>query len=75
MRERALPVTLGTFPEEASASDDDNSDDNSGHAQLGMTVRPLTPDLASRLELPRTVGDADFAGCLAALDCGTITAL
>ncbi|HZS40966.1 MAG TPA: M14 family zinc carboxypeptidase [Polyangia bacterium] len=27
------------------------------------------------LELPRTVGDADYAGCLAALDCATIATL
>jgi serine protease Do len=48
--EKNIPVVLGTFPDEterqAEAADE--------HAQLGMTLQNLTPDLAQRLELPRT---------------------
>jgi serine protease Do len=46
----SLNVTLGTFPEET-----DNASEESGgekRAQLGMTLRNLTPDIAQRLELP-----------------------
>ncbi len=43
-------MTLGTFPDENQQADDS---DKEGKAQLGMTLRNLTPDLAERLELPR----------------------
>jgi serine protease Do len=49
--ERTIPVTLGTFPEQGDDSDDDRSE---GRAELGMTLRNLTPDVAERLEMPRT---------------------
>ena len=47
--EREISVTLGTFPdtEEADATEDSHK------AQLGMSLRDLSPDLAERLELPR----------------------
>jgi serine protease Do len=48
--EQTVAVTLGTFPEE-TADSDSGSDDR---GQLGMTLRNLTPDVADRLELPRT---------------------
>jgi serine protease Do len=48
--EQTISVKLGTFPEETA-----EEDTSAGHgAELGMTLRNLTPDLASRLELPRT---------------------
>ncbi len=48
--EQTIAVTLGTFPEEAA-----DADEGAGHrGQLGMTLRNLTPDMADRLELPRT---------------------
>jgi len=48
--ERTIAVTLGTFPEQGEESDDDQA---SGRAELGMTLRNLTPDIAERLEMPR----------------------
>ena len=48
--EQTIAVTLGTFPEETA-----DADEGAGHrGQLGMTLRNLTPDMADRLELPRT---------------------
>jgi serine protease Do len=49
--EKTIPVTLGTFPEESQEGED--SPRGGGRAQLGMTLRNLTPDLAQRLDLPR----------------------
>jgi serine protease Do len=51
--ERTVPVTLGTFPEETASASDQG--DEGGSAQLGMTLRNLTPELAERLDLPRGV--------------------
>ena len=48
--ERTVSVTLGTFPEQGEESDDNRS---AGNAELGMTLRNLTPDIAERLEMPR----------------------
>jgi serine protease Do len=50
--DRNVNLTLGTFPEEAAEGDDQDEDE--AGVQLGMTLRELTPDLAGRLELPRT---------------------
>jgi len=47
--EQTIPVTLGTFPDEAADADNESG----AHGQLGMTLRNLTPDMADRLELPR----------------------
>ena len=47
--EKAVTVTLGTFPEEG----EEQKVEAEGRAQLGMTLRNLTPDIAERLELPR----------------------
>ena len=52
--EKVVPVTLGTFPEETADASDDN-DEGGGTAQLGMTLRNLTPEMAERLDLPRGV--------------------
>jgi serine protease Do len=49
--EKTIPVTLGTFPDEGQEGED--SPRGGGRAQLGMTLRNLTPELAQRLELPR----------------------
>jgi serine protease Do len=49
--ERAMPVTLGTFPEQGDESEEGQA---AGKAELGMTLRNLTPDVAERLEMPRT---------------------
>jgi serine protease Do len=48
--EKTITVTLGTFPDENQEAEDSS---RGGRAQLGMTLRNLTPDLAERLELPR----------------------
>ena len=48
--EQTIAVTLGTFPEETSDADNESST----RGQLGMTLRNLTPDMADRLELPRS---------------------
>jgi serine protease Do len=52
-QETTIPVTLGTFPEETADAAEDN--DEGGTAQLGMTLRNLTPELSERLDLPRGV--------------------
>jgi serine protease Do len=49
--EKQISLTLGTFPDEVAEADDQEEE---GGVQLGMTLRELTPDLAARLELPRT---------------------
>jgi serine protease Do len=51
--EKVVPVTLGTFPEETADATEES--DEGGSAQLGMTLRNLTPELAERLDLPRGV--------------------
>jgi serine protease Do len=51
-REQTIAVKLGTFPEQGV--DDDDDDTEEGKAELGMTLRNLTPDIALRLEMPRT---------------------
>jgi serine protease Do len=48
--EKSVPVTLGTFPDESERRAE--ADDQ--HAELGMTLQNLSPELAQRLELPRT---------------------
>jgi serine protease Do len=52
---KTIPVTLGTFPDQVAES---GSEDAEGHVQLGMTLRDLSPELAERLELPRTTRGA-----------------
>jgi serine protease Do len=47
--ERSLSVTLGTFPEQEAEAEASHE----GRAQLGMTLRDLSPGLAEQLELPR----------------------
>ncbi len=48
--ERTIAVTLGTFPDSPDAEEDEGDE---GRAELGMTLRNLTPDVAERLEMPR----------------------
>jgi serine protease Do len=48
-QERTVPVTLGTFPDENETADDEGE----AKAELGMSLRNLTPDVAERLDLPR----------------------
>jgi serine protease Do len=50
--EKVVPVTLGTFPEETADASEEAGEDG-GSAQLGMTLRNLTSDMAERLDLPR----------------------
>lgn len=52
--ETTVPVTLGTFPEDTANASDEGGEEG-GSAQLGMTLRNLTPELAERLDLPRGV--------------------
>jgi serine protease Do len=47
----SVTVTLGTFPEEVENGAEANNSDK--RAQLGMTLRNLTPEIADRLEIPR----------------------
>ena len=49
--ERNMSLTLGTFPEETAEGEDEEEE---AGVQLGMTLRELTPELAARLEMPRT---------------------
>jgi len=49
--DKTVSLTLGTFPEEGAEGD--NQEEEAG-VQLGMTLRELTPDVAARLEMPRT---------------------
>jgi serine protease Do len=49
--DKTVSLTLGTFPEERAEAD--REEQESG-VQLGMTLREMTPDLAARLEMPRT---------------------
>jgi serine protease Do len=53
--EKSLTVTLGTFPDETQEVE---SAEKGGRPQLGMTLRNLTPDLAERLEMPRSTRGA-----------------
>jgi serine protease Do len=48
--EKSVSIDLGTFPEENEQA----AVEKNGKAQLGMTLKDLTGDLAERLELPRT---------------------
>ena len=50
--EQTVAVTLGTFPEQGTEEASD--DQAAGKAELGMTLRNLTPDIAERMEMPRT---------------------
>ncbi len=50
--EQTISVTLGTFPEQGRGEPTTTATD--GKAELGMTLRNLTPDIAERLEMPRT---------------------
>jgi serine protease Do len=47
--EKEIAVTLGTFPD----AEEDSDTQEASKAQLGMTLRDLTPDVAERLEMPR----------------------
>jgi serine protease Do len=49
--DRTIAVTLGTFPEQGEETEEGQG---AGKAELGMTLRNLTPDVAERLEMPRT---------------------
>ncbi|MCI0672746.1 MAG: PDZ domain-containing protein, partial [Myxococcaceae bacterium] len=54
-QERDVSVTLGTFPDEGA---DDARSEGQGQAELGMTLRDLTPELADRLNAPRSTRGA-----------------
>jgi serine protease Do len=47
---KTISVALGTFPDENEKAEDEEG----RKGKLGMTLRDLSPDLAERLELPRT---------------------
>ncbi len=49
--EKTISVTLGTFPDDPTGTEEETED---GKHELGMTLRNLTPDMAERMELPRT---------------------
>src|SRR5262249_49625014 len=63
--EQELSATLGERPGEGSAKVDANG--SAGGAKLGVSVQPLTPELAAQLRLPAdtkglVVGDLDPEG-------------
>jgi serine protease Do len=47
--EKAVSVTLGTFPDDGERAENQEQ----ARGQLGMTLRDLTPELAERLDMPR----------------------
>jgi serine protease Do len=49
--EKAVSVTLGTFPEEGEQEETEEA----RKGKLGMTLRDLTPNIVERLDLPRTM--------------------
>ena len=51
---KAITVTLGTFPD----GDEQPDAEQAKRQRLGMTLRDLTPDLAERLDLPRSARGA-----------------
>jgi serine protease Do len=68
---KTVSVTLGTFPDETTAS----STEAGGRASLGMTLRDVTPAIAERMELPRGTRGAlvmDVEAGEAAEDAGLI---
>jgi len=58
-REQQVSATLGEFRPESDREDAESGGDGSGSqrdtGKLGISVEPLTPDLASQLRLPATV--------------------
>ncbi|HYE16346.1 MAG TPA: Do family serine endopeptidase [Pyrinomonadaceae bacterium] len=55
-REQQFRLTLGELPAETSRGGREGEGDDPGEAEggrLGVTVEPLTPEAAARLELPR----------------------
>lgn len=50
--EKTIPVVLGTFPE---GNEENEPSETKSKKHLGMQLRSLTPDMAERLELPRTL--------------------
>ena len=70
-REQSIRVTLGELQPQTSAANDTSGDgargNNSGDTKLGIGVEPLTPELASRLNLRAgtqgvVVSEIDSAG-------------
>jgi serine protease Do len=54
--EKAISVTLGTFPDQPGETPEANEEEGTAH--LGMTLRNLTPEMAERLDLPATAKGA-----------------
>jgi serine protease Do len=54
-REQKIQATLGEFTPETAAAEQqgDNNRTGLGEGKLGLSVEPLTPDIASELNLPR----------------------
>jgi serine protease Do len=70
-RNETVKATLEELPAAARAGRGRGGEDRSEHGKFGMTVQPLTPDLAERLELPRgakgvAIADVDPDGAAAA---------
>jgi S1-C subfamily serine protease len=72
LRDRRTQEMTATLDELAAAGDDgDESGPAAARGTFGMTVQPVTPDLARQLELPRTarglvITDVDPSGAAAA---------
>jgi Do/DeqQ family serine protease len=67
---RTLPMTA-SLDELAAAADDREDTEPAARGTFGMTVQPVTPELARQLELPRTarglvITDVDPSGAAAA---------
>ncbi|HTI39884.1 MAG TPA: DegQ family serine endoprotease [Vicinamibacterales bacterium] len=56
-----VQATLGELKATRAAGGSSSSDD-SGHGQFGMSVQPLTPDIAEQLQLPRSTKGVVVAG-------------
>jgi len=47
---KSMPVTLGTFPDAAA---DNESESASDQGRIGLSLQPVTPEIAGQLNLPR----------------------
>lgn len=55
-----VTVKVGTLPNEQTASNDNANNDH--HAQIGLALAPLSPDMRSRLDLPDGTNGAVVQG-------------
>ncbi|HET6373047.1 MAG TPA: DegQ family serine endoprotease [Candidatus Polarisedimenticolia bacterium] len=61
-KERTVKVTLGEFEASTAAQSGRDREPNGGHGRLGLTVQPLTRDLAGQLQLDPSTGGVVITG-------------